>query len=378
MRITAAMFGAKADGVTNDAASLNALFSYCSMFGIEANLGFGTFFCGTTGLLLGDAPSIRGQGKGATRLLFTKSDAGSAIVGTVNAQGLFSRQLELTGFTVSNTAFGANALDITGASGVSADRTTNRLVVRDVFITGQADAFTDGFTNGILLTNITNVVLDAYSFRGKVSGAGEPNYDSVSAVSYNGAGITPHHVALTVTNTFISYAQNAVNCYDFEGVLLDKCQIVGVNKGVVFASPVDHPHASVVNSHINAASVCVEVTNVKQVIISANCLYLELGAFKGKHIEFKGISSSNVISNNVFENLKLNHAADSLVLGSGVHHTNLLGNVWHRTNGVDSDTSGLCVWFQAGSSWNKAKLDNNIYNASGTYALDAGTNNDVT
>ncbi len=369
-------FGAKGDGVTNDAAAINNLLSYCSTVGMEAIIPAGTYICGSSELFLGNVPAVRGAGKGATRLKFTKT-TGTAISGTINAVGGFSRQLELTGFTVSNTAFGGVGIYVGGSAGVAADRTTNRLTVRDVFVTGEAGAFADGFGDGLTLVNVTNALVDAYSFRGKVASTGEPNYDSGSAISYNGGAITPHHCALTITNSFISYCQFAVNCYDFEGVLIDKTQIVGVNKGVVFAGPVEYPHASVVNSHINAASTCIEVTNVKQVVISNNCLYVELGAFKGKHIEFIGASNSNVVSGNIFENLKQNYACDSVVLGNGVHHTHIIGNTWHRTNGVASDNTGLCVWMQTGSSWNKAKLANNMYNGSANWAVNSGSNNDV-
>lgn len=375
---TAYTFGAIGDGISNDRVALSALAEYCAIKSKEMRLGAGVFFCGNAGIVCTGVGKVSGEGRQNTKISFSSSFSGDGLFFSVGIDEEYSQQVEICGLTIEtlSPAVGA-AITIVGDPSINTDRTTNRLTIRDVFVTGKENAFQDGFDIGINLVNITNALVDGYSFRGKVSSGGEAaGYDSDYAISYDGNGESPHQVGLTVSNCFIAYAKYGLRAYDFEGLLVQSCQIIGVDKGVLMESFVDHPHASLVNSHINAASICVEIINVKQNIIMGNALYNQIGNFSGEHIDIVGLSTSNIICNNVFENLKPTFHSNSVVLRGTVSHSMISGNVWHRTDSADgSDTGGVCVWFQSGTSWNKAPAAMNIYNASGNYGLDQGVNN---
>lgn len=374
-------FGAVGDGVINDAAAIQAMLNFAGQNNLAVELPAGKFACGTTGLTASGVPRICGRGRQATKFIWDAGFTGFGLDITISLDGAYSQQVELAGFSLETKAAATGgAIRVvgtsSGAGSVNMDRSTNRLTVRDIFITGKTFPLTDGWSTGLTLRNITNALIDGFSFRGKVSSAGEPNYDSNDAIAYQGDGITPHHVALTVVNSFITYAKRGLNAYDFEGLLVDNCQIIGVDKGILFAAATDYPHASVCNSHINAATTCIEITNIKEFVIIGNCLYNELGAAAGKHIDVVGISSFGTISGNIFENLKTAIHSNSVVLRNTVHHCLITSNVWKRTNPVNgSTTSGICLWMMPSTTWNKAPASVNLYDASGTYLLNEGTNN---
>ncbi|MDN4590073.1 hypothetical protein DBA29_16380 [Xenophilus aerolatus] len=87
---------------------------------------------------------------------------------------------------------------------------TGMVIVRDLMIRGgSGGAFAMGWNKGLELLNVTNCVVDSVAFLGKISGSGEPIYDSTIGVEYVGTA-SPHACAITITNCFIACAKTGV------------------------------------------------------------------------------------------------------------------------------------------------------------------------
>lgn len=258
---------------------------------------------------------IQGDGIGATDLRWTLAAASTGIALTLSASGGLTGTCSVSDLSLVTEKAGLGTpLKITSPASTSADRIQPRAIVQNVMMQGATNPLVDGWLNGIHLSNCSNSTIDSCYFWGKVNGT-EPNYTSVSGFIYNNdVSASPHQSALTLVNCIGHYATSMVSVGDCEGVLIDKCQFVGVNKGIVAVGPLAYPHISIGNGHVNASDTCIEISNMQEVFIDRMLLFKELGGSAARGIALLGACKKGRITNNTFDNLSLTAAQTGIFM----------------------------------------------------------------
>lgn len=372
------MFGAVGNGSTDDRNAFVAAINFCTSTGKGLFVPAGTYALSAAITTTSGNISIRGESRGAS-ILFWPSSASTVGLNfnLIGMSGTLSESVNISNlsFTTGKSLAGNSALTVTGGTSTSGDRIQSRAIIRDVIIRGATIPTLDGFVSGLRLTNCTNSLVDGLTFIGKVNGS-EPNYSSSYAILYdNGNGASPHAVGCTITNCFLTYAFIGIDTYDFEGVLVSNCQIIGVDTGVNFDGPNTFPHASVMNTHINAATRCIRISRMYQVLVQGCVLYNEIGTFTGEAIHLLNGACYANIQGNIIENLKTNYNMNGVVLDSGSNFNIVSNNVFRRTNSGSGAVNGVGVWLQAGANNNKTVY--NIFDQTTTSYLNSGTGNTV-
>lgn len=374
--VNARWFGMLGDGVTNDTAAFQNAVTYCASTGKTLFIPSGLYVLSTAISATGRF-SMRGESKTGTVLRWTSGSASQGLGIVLTSSGGFGTSCSITNLTFATlTALStSSALSIVGDNPTASDRVTSRVVIRDVVIKGATHPTVDGFNWGIYLNNCTNSLVDSYTFIGKVTVV-EPNYASASALLYkNDTGASPHPVGLSVQNSFIQYAVNGIDTFDFEGCLINNCQIIGVSVGVNFDGPNTFPHASVFNTHINAATTCVRISRMYEVLVHGCVLYNELGAFSGMAVQLTNGASFASILGNIVENLKPSNNMNGIVVESGSTANMISNNIIRRANGSSGSPNGVGIWFQAGGNNNLATY--NLFNSTATSYLNSASGNTI-
>ncbi|MEP6934851.1 MAG: hypothetical protein ABI988_13080, partial [Nitrospirota bacterium] len=193
--------------------------------------------------------------------------------------------------------------------------------------------------------NCTGVVVDQYTFWGKIGSDGVPNYDSVSAIDYNNNSLgVPHPTAFSFSHCIIQYAKTGISSNDFEGGFVHDVQIVAVNAGVRFQTPgKTFAHAVIHDSHVNADAVCVAVQGMFEVFIHDNLLYNQLSVNPGTGVSVSNGSQFVNVHHNTFENYNETVNMTAIVFDD-CQWSIAQGNIFRRCDSKDGQPNGVGVW----------------------------------
>jgi len=368
-------FGAVGDGVANDAPAIQAACTASALTGRGLRFPQGSYLL-LSAITINGKIALHGESRSNTKLIWGAGSAGEGVTINLNGSAGISDMAEVRDlqFLSANTNATETALRVIGSASYSADRITSRVVIRDVVIRGLNHPLTNGWGNGIVLTNCSCALVDCLTFWGKV-GAGEPNYDSVAAITYDNAnGSVPHPTAFTITNSFICYAKTGIYADDFEGGMIRGNQIIGVNFGVSVKGPLEFPHISILDNHLNVSDACVIVDRMNEAIITGNLLYTTFKeSLSGTGISIINGASFFSIQNNTFENMKTTIGMNGVLVNSGSSGL-IANNLFRRSNGFTSG-NGAAIWLAAGAS--DVTVGLNKYTNTETPVIDSGTGNVV-
>ena len=372
-----APFNAKGDGTTDDTAAVQAASTYAALNGRALYFPAGTYKLMAKINVSGNV-SIWGEARGTTKLYWPSTAPSSGIGIALNSESGFSQTCDITSISLvtGSTVAAGDALAVTGALDTAADRITPRVVVRDVTFRGLTNPSIDGWASAMHFINCSNVVVDSCAVFGKVSGSGEPDYDSLYCIIYDSSnGATPHAVAIAITNNFFNYAKVGIYCSDFEGAMICDNQIVGVNTGISVTGPLTYPHAAIMNNHINASLLCVSIERMYEVFVHGNLLYKQLDdTATGTGIEVKTAAAYFSILGNTFENLNDVVAMNAIVVTSGSRGL-VDDNIFRRCNNQPGTVPGTGIWLTAGSA--ECVVGTNLFVETTNQIIDSGTLNNV-
>ncbi len=312
---------------------------------------------------------IEGDGISCTTLEWTSDAASSGIQITLeNREASWQTFAGVSGLELLTRKYNSGtALLITGAN--NGNPGMSNAVVKDIAIRGTAGPLADGWNQGIWFNHCSNVIVDRVFFCGLVDSSGEPNYLSDRAIRYdNAARGNPHQTVMQLSNVVATYVKQAIDISDTEGVLIDKVQLVGVEKGVVVSGPLAFPHFSITNSHINASVLAIELRNVQEIFISGNLLFKQLGAFPGTGINVLSGAKKGRIVDNTFDNLNVSSGAamNGIILDDG-SNIYVSGNSFRKE---PTSPAGVGIWIASGSG---NVIGRNFFEPGITPTLDGGT-----
>lgn len=208
-------------------------------------------------------------------------------------------------------------VDIVWTGGVGG--TSSTIVIEDCEVTGVNG--TSGFLSAFRFNNARNVSVRNVRILG----------DRSSASVYSGYGFdilgdsSPVEFAFSQCRVyFVVFAMN-ISGSTVEGVYISQCAFIGVKTGVNWLTTASKPLLSIVNSHINATSVCVNTVNVVQVVLNGNLFYIQnfanLAATGASAVQVKndvpGTDLASLVVNNIFYFLSGPVAKNGLVVLSG-------------------------------------------------------------
>lgn len=367
--------GVDKSGLSNSTLGFQKALDFCSTNRKTLFVPDGTYLLSKK-LLGSNSVSIRGASRAGVKLVWITGSESEGVEITLTGVGGLSDMSEVSSLQLvsGNTAATGTALRYIGSATYSADRISSRAMTRDVVVRGLSNPTENGWGYGVRHTNCSNSFVDSIIFWGKVGTGGEPNYTSEQAIVFDNANTaTPHPAAFSVTNCFIAYAKTGVYAIDFEGGLIRGNQIIGIQNGVAIDGPLNFPHASLLDNHINASAACVLVSRMAQVFIHGNLLYTQIGADTGTGINLYNGANYFSIQHNIFENLKNNAGMNAVVVTSASRGV-VSNNIIRRANGQLSG-SGVGVWLTNGSS-EVLVHSNSTYDTTTPY-IDSGTNNKV-
>lgn len=368
-------FGATGDGIVDDTASFQSALTAAAAAGRTLYIPVGTYRV-LSKLTASGNVAIVGESRGTSIIYWPGSAANSGIEITLNSVSGFSQVCDvenLSLLTGSTVAAGA-ALKVIGDTATAADRITSRVVARDLIIRGNTNPTIDGWNIGIQLTNCTNSVIESMEFTGKV-GAGEPNYDSVYGILYDNAnGASPHPSGLSVLSCFITYAKNGIYADDFEGALVSDCQVLGVNTGVRFGGAANYPHATLMNSHVNASGIAIVIDRMFEVFVQGSLIYAQNSPSAATGIQMINGAGYCSIQDNIFENYNTAQAFNGII-GTSATKSLISGNIFRRCDSINTLVPGIGIWLPVGSS--NFMVGANLFDLTTTTVLDSGTLNNV-
>lgn len=358
-------FGAIGDGVTDDTSAFQTAISHLN------TLGVGLLFVPTGNYLLSDRLTsikpiaIRGTGMGKSVMQWT---LGAASRGILIQSGTSTAVTDISELTLITFAAGlgtAIEVDYSGNINTSNNqimpRTRTRLRINNVQMRGASGQLTSGWLHHIDGISILGALVTGCA----VEGMGEfGNMTSQSAYRFRGAGL-PVEIILNECNAY--FVEDAVYSDLVEGLFVSLCNLVAVNRGVVFTSNAQEPQCHVTNSHINAYLKCIDLNQARHSNINNNLLYSRLENVTqaiGLDISntcntviaigntfmrcgIKDGGSDNVFQNNIFE---LSNTAIEILASS--------------TNSIEADSKFVNVTtpFSVTSSSFKRESLGNLYN----------------
>lgn len=367
--------GVDSSGVQDSTLGLQKALDYCSLSNKTLFIPDGTYTLSKK-LVGSNSVSIRGASRAGVKLVWISGAESEGIEISLTGVAGLSDMSEVSSLQLvsDNVDATGTALRYIGSPLYAGDRISSRAMTRDVVVRGLSNPTENGWGYGIGHTNCSNSFVDSLIFWGKVGSGGEPNYTSEQAIVFDNANTaTPHPAAFSVTNCFIVYAKTGVYATDFEGGLIRGNQILGVQNGVSIDGPLNFPHASILDNHINASAACVLVSRMAQVFIHGNLLYTQIGNVVGTGVNLYNAANYFSIQHNIFENLKDNAGMNTVVV-TAANRGVVSNNIIRRANGQLSD-SGVGVWLTNGSS-DVLVHSNSIYDTNTPY-IDSGTNNKI-
>jgi len=236
---------------------------------LPITLGVGNYTCSTAINFTG-APRIEGEGIAYSKVYFAGTD-GFVIAGTVNNFD----PVDLSEFSLLTSTEGvgeANLINNTSqtGSGVIQNRTSVRVIIKNIAVLGSGSVDTTGWKIGIRGTSILHATIDGFHFTGLRNLDSGSILNSFVGILLDGTG-SP--VEVTLQNSWVFHSRVAVQTENCEGIFISKCNFINVNVGVLFNAPNKKPQLNLINSHINANVVCVDLINLAQGIIANNLFY---------------------------------------------------------------------------------------------------------
>jgi hypothetical protein len=329
-------YGAVGDGVTDDTAAFQAALSSTNK---HIYVPSGDYALSGQLTHAGKALTLRGAGMNSTRLMW---DSASASTGIAFTQADDDYRIDVSGLSfVTEKPGTGTAIYVDGAGqlsgGIVQSRSKPRLLVSDVEFRGATSTSVDGWGVGIDCVDVMAVQIRGIYFTGKYTTTAT-NIISESMCRFSGTG-SP--VQISVMNCDAYYALETIKFTDVEGAFVQNCNLVSVDKGVVFNPAVVEPQLQCINNHINAYVTAIEITNCAQANISQNLIYSRSGALvvvKGIHVN--GTSTYNNFSNNVFVAAAGASTLDAIVLESGAQYNMISDNVFQSAKTAVEYMSG--------------------------------------
>ena len=378
-------FGAIGNGSTDDLPAFNAAIAALTALGGGALwVPPKTFYLSDQVVVTNSAIAILGMDKHNSRLLFGPSCQNGLVFnepaasGSIDFKGLVIENLTiLTQNTTAAAVPGKSAILYSPAS-PEQGAPFETMTIRGVEIRGQ-NGFTHFWNTGIYANNAVNVIIDDVNILGKFN---------TQTMNY---GVYTDHYAISVSvvNSSILYCNNGINMFSneaatppagaqvsgTEGIQVVGCIIVGVGRGVVHdngVNPQPRPLLLVSGCHVNAVSSCIYASNVTEVVLSCNLLYIQdmvsnTAAPGAACVVINNPNNSAVprhaISGNVFRSL----SATPQVRGCVVETS------FGAVSGCVFDTFDIGIILTAKSSnW---VLSGNVFNTVGNNCQNSGSNN---
>ena len=344
-------FGAEGDGVTNDTAALQK----AANTSLPIFVPTGVFILSAAITFTGVA-TVRGEGIGRSKLQWSNTN-GFEITGVLannNPVDLSDFSMLTSGDAVGKAVVINNSAQ--SASGVIQNRTSVRLMVRNVAVLGTGAVNLTGWESGLFCTDVLHATIDGFHFTGNHSNGSNSVLDSLNAIYFTGTG-SP--VELVIKNSWAFHVREAVHVENCEGVFISQCNFVNVNYGVLFTAAGKEPQLNLTDNHINANIMCVSATELAQGIISNNLLYARNTALGN----VLGLRLANCIFTQVANNTFVNTSAfnfDAIVFTTDGSGSLVKDNVFQSAT--------TAIWLQAGSTG--VRVGENVYAGVTTDLLD--------
>ena len=344
-------FGAVGDGITDDTAAIQAAANTTLPIFVPA----GTYILSAAITFTGVA-AVRGEGIGRSNLQWSTTNGFevTGVLGNNNPVILSGLSFLTSGDALGKAVVVNNSAQ--SASGVIQNRTSVRLIVRDVAALGTGAVNLTGWESGLFCTDVLHATIDGFHFTGNHSVGSASVLDSLYAIYFDGTG-SP--VELVITNSWAFHVREAMHIEECEGVFISQCNFVNVNYGVLFTAAGKEPQLNLVDNHINANIMCVFATELAQGVISNNLLYARDTAL----VNVLGVRLENCIFTQVCNNTFVN--TSSFNYDTIVFITDGAGCI-AKDNVFKSATTA--IWLQAGTSG--VRVGENVYGTVTTKLLD--------
>ena len=321
-------FGAVGDNSTNNTAAIQAALNICDFLFIPEGVFRYTGNINKTGSSL----TIIGAGTSISELSpvgsvsFTFNGGGPLEYGTstLTVKDMSWRQVGTNSGSVLNVLF-------SGGEGSTATSAT----LNNIEVTGATG--TDIFNSAITCTDARNLNFNKIRIMGdRTNGSAQQSNHGIELLGASSP------VEAFLSEIRIYFVKKALIILDsFEGVYLNQCAFVAVDRGVEWITSGGEPLLSLVNSHINARLSCVITVGVVQYGVTSNLFY-------GQSIDgnFIGIAAKNLAGNangkitgNTF--ITIGAAALPNISGIILEAESGLSNVIISGNTFDSFRSGV-------------------------------------
>lgn len=344
-------FGAVGDGVTDDTAAIQAAANTTLPIFVPA----GTYIL-SSAITFSGVAAVRGEGIGRSILQWSTTNGFevTGVLGNNNPVLLSDFSMLTSGDAVGKAIVVDNTAQ--SASGIIQNRTSVRLIVRDVAVLGNGAVNLTGWESGLYCTDVLHATIDGFHFTGNHSVGSASVLDSLNAIYFTGTG-SP--VELVITNSWAFHVREAVHVEECEGVFINQCNFVNVNYGVFFTAAGKEPQLNLVDNHINANIMCVSVKELAQGVISNNLLYARNTATAN----VLGVRLENCIFTQVTNNTFVN--TSSYNYDTVVFITDGSGCIT-KDNVFQSATTA--IWLQSGTSG--VHVGENVYGTVTTVLLD--------
>lgn len=346
-------FGAAGDGTTNDTTAFAGMVSFVNALGGAIRLPAKSYVLREqlvfTGLL-----SLKGAGIRSSRMVWDSSSTSEGIRVNLSNSDYFGHVTVADVSLLSLGQLADTALHVDGSAQVSGSplriqtRELPRCTISNVAIAGATGSTTDGWTTGVDLEDVLNVIVTGCRFRGKYTSPYTVETDIASQTAYRVRG-TGRPVETLIEKCWAYWAVHAVYASDCEGLFVDNCNFVVVFNGVRHQCDPRMPQCNVTNSHINALKRCVWLQSVTEFNISGNLFYRQAAGETGTGVFVEATAASGTpaprygrVINNGFA--KSGSPNFNGVVIDGSEHILVDGNVfqdvttaiWLRTTTVDT------------------------------------------
>lgn len=227
-------FGAVGDGVTDDAAAIQAAITAAGSRGVHFPAGL--YLCGAKITSTNSDFVITGDGAGVSEIRFTATDpAQQGFSVTLNEGADYFRVQGLTLSTTTGYAAGKTALSIDGTAMLTgtypsrtiSDRSSRRGLITDVTVKGISAS--TGWDVGVRATSVGWFSIDHFSYWGEDDEGSSTGDWQGTGIRIDGEG-TP--VEIKMSNIWLYSAYYGVFCPDYvEGVYLSDFDFVNVRYG---------------------------------------------------------------------------------------------------------------------------------------------------
>lgn len=371
-------FGAKGDGVFDDAPAITAALNSGKKIFFPA----GVYICASS-ITTSNAVSIMGAGLTFTELRFTGATAGLNVILTTSYKAFNISDVSIT--TTSIPSANLSALTINGVAqftgsldglgrNILGNRTMKRGSVERVDIRG-VDVSTQGWAFGYVLNSVMNFHMNDISFSGKNQASPYVG----KAIVIKGDGIP---VDLSISRVWVYFSEMAVYCPDYvEGVHLSNFEFVNVTYGVYggFYSAIDSVIPSnstgalafyVSDGHINCRAMGLNLNNTNQDKIHDLLIYTTPTASDAVGYGVRLVGGANNKIHDV-------HVELSNALNTTSNNRGILLETIQYSDVHDISVNGLCQAAVTITGGSQNNIINGITGNNINYVVDeiSGTNN---